>query len=321
MIGKLRDWARDLRKGARVSLDNQARLKKLERRLDLLLPTPDLENHMGRCAIVSCVTDNFIGLGAVWLASLVETKSIPKDCEVVLLTDTIYAPLSEKNRMVLREIYPKVQFHDLDTSFLSDDLVKRWTEGKQVKEKIDSSLPGKRSVYLKLSILRMSQFTAVLWMDSDMMVLRSIAGVFRLPADIAVVPVGSPSSFFGIDYGASKRGFNSGFMLVRERHLSMESFDKVVRMLNDKTHTSTQDQSLLNAMWLGEQKMFLPHVYNWKIHKGADHAFHDEALRSARVIHFVAQSKWELLSASDLPVHVAFRRLMTDHRVPAIITP
>lgn len=274
-----------------------------------------------RAAIVSCITDNFIGLGAAFLQSLVETGSIPKGCDVVLLTCPVYAPLSEENRARLRAILPGLVFETVETGFLSDDLVRRWVGGKVVKANIDAGLPGKRSVYLKLHILRMTRYGAILWLDSDMMALRSIAPLFHLPADLCMVPAGPPGHGFGLDYGpGGRRGFNSGLMLVRERYIAPAWFDRAVALLNEKTHTDVQDQSLLNHMWREEPKLWLPHGYNWKVPKDASPAFHRRAMADALLIHFVAHAKWHLAQDDrSLPLHAHFHALREKAGAPLVI--
>lgn len=270
-------------------------------------------------AIVSCVTDNFIMFGAVLLRSLVVSNSIPDNCNVIFLTNSSYAVLSQKNRDILRAIYSQVQFLEVDASFLSDDLVKRWHNRNVVKIQVDQRLPGKKSVYLKLHILRMLEYSSILWLDSDMMILRGIGGILRLPASLAMVRGGVSQHSFGTDYN-KRGGFNSGLMLLNGDEISQANFKLALKLLEDRHYTIKQDQSLLNELWKNKDKLFIPHVYNWKVPANASLLFHKEAVENARVIHFVADSKWEITKTSKMPLHVAFNNLLMETDAPFLLT-
>lgn len=275
-----------------------------------------------RKAMVSCITDNFVGLGATFLASLVENGGLKKDVDIILLTDPIYAPLSSENRDMLRRICPKVRFVEPDTSFLSDDLVKRWENGVVIKANIDRSLPNKKSVYIKLCILRMTHYDAILWLDSDVLVLKPVNELLSLPASLGMVRGVNPHHHFGVSYGKHRKGFNSGVMLVKKPHLSERSFAQAVVLLNEKQHTTKQDQSLLNFMWKDEDRMYLPHHYNWKVGLLKTDEEWNEAFSHARVIHFDGPCKWKLKEGSrDNLTTAAFHEIREKYEIPMIMEP
>ncbi|MBW9090826.1 hypothetical protein JNB91_23730 [Rhizobium wenxiniae] len=249
-----------------------------------------------RRAVVTCITDNFITLGAVFIASLVENGNLPKtdEVDVVVISDPKFAPLSDDNKDTLFSILPKIRFIEPDTSYLSDDLVKRWDNGVVIKQVTDAELPSKKSVYLKLAILNLTEYDEILWMDSDMLVLKSIFELFSLPTKLAMVRGGKPHHHFGVSYGVQKMGFNSGLMLIKKPYISRNSFNEAVRLLNEKTHTVKQDQSLLNAQWLNEERMYLPHHYNWKMGLLNSDKTWDHAFDHARVLHFDGPCKFKL---------------------------
>lgn len=274
-----------------------------------------------RRAIVSCITDNFLGLGAVFLRSLVETGSIPADTSVVLLSCPTYAPLSEHSRDFLSTILPGLRVDQVDTGYLSEDLVRRWHGGQVVSEDTDAALPGKKSVFLKLAILRMTEFDTLLWLDSDMMVLRDISPLFDLPVGLAVVPAGRPDRSFGVEYRAEGPPFNSGLMLLRKPYIGRAWFERAVTLLNERRYTGFQDQSLLNRLWRKEPKLRLPHVYNWKVHPRETPKFHAESLKLAHILHFVGPAKWELAEDEELPLHAAFHARRRAIEAPNTIRP
>ena len=278
--------------------------------------------ELQRKAVVSCITDNFLGLGSTFLASLFENGHLGNDTDVVLLTDPVYAPLSNENRDILRRVSARVKFLEPDTSFLSDDLVRRWRGGRQIKKGIDAELPNKRSVYIKLCILRMEQYDSILWLDSDMLVLREINELFALPTALAMVRGGKPHHHFGLRYGVQKMGFNSGMMLVRKPYISEASFQQAVRLLNEKTHTEKQDQSLLNFQWLNEPRMYLPHHYNWKLGLLSTDKEWDHAYDHARILHFDGPCKWKLKEGSRTnKTTEAFHALREKYDMPMVMEP
>jgi hypothetical protein len=120
----------------------------------------------------------------------VQSRPIPTNTDVILLTHPVYAPLNNTNRKLFLKIHPASIFEKADAEFLSSELVMRWSDGKRVKQGIDAGLPNKRSVYLKLCLLRMERYDAPVWIDSDFMVLHSLGGAFRSPFSPAMGAAG-----------------------------------------------------------------------------------------------------------------------------------
>lgn len=293
----------------------KARLKRLIRRA---IPAPNAgapgAGRRDRVAIVSCITDNFVEHGAAFLTSLAETDSVPAACDVVLLYCPTYAPISAENRAWLSGLCLGARFEQVDTAFLNDDLVRRWHDGANVGVEKDSKIPEKRAVYLKLHMLRMTSYDTVLWLDSDMIILRSIAHLFKMPFDLAMVAGGVSNHNWGVRSGAINTRFNAGLMFVGKPYLSKAWFQRAVALLNEKAHTRVQDQTLLFELWRDEPKFYLPHVYNWKVPRGADLGFHVRAMEDARVVHFISTAKQDLRAESDLPLHRAYFELIAKAR-------
>jgi lipopolysaccharide biosynthesis glycosyltransferase len=276
--------------------------------------------RQARRAFVICITDNFISLGDVFLQSLVLSKSIPANTDVVLLTHPVYAPLNDENRRLFLRIHPSLIFEEANADFLDDELVKRWRGEKVVKQGIDADFPNKKSVYLKLCLLRMERYKALIWIDSDFMILRGVGGMFRLPFSLALVAAGPSRHGFGIDFGASRVPINSGFMLIRKPHIGMAWFEKAVSLLRERSHTSIQDQSLLQHLWRNSDIFYLPHTYNWKMQENASAAFCKEALQNAHAVHFVNVIKWRLLQPNDgNPLYDRFHELRQMAGIPLVM--
>ncbi|WEZ86113.1 glycosyltransferase (plasmid) [Rhizobium sp. 32-5/1] len=112
-----------------------------------------------------------------------------------------------------------------------------------------------------------------------------------------------------MDYGPSKRQFNSGVMLIKQKYISNEWFDRAIDLLHEKTHTSVQDQSLLNHLWRDENKLFLPHTYNWKVPPDLTDEVGEKAMSDARVVHFVGPVKFKLARMSENVLVAKFHEL------------
>lgn len=273
-------------------------------------------------AVVSCITNNFIGLGATFIASLMENGKLSPDTHIILLTDPVYAPLSDENRAALLAICGRIKFISPDTSFLNDDLVKRWENGKLVKQGIDAELPNKRSVYIKLCALRLVEFDSILWLDSDLFIVRTVSELFDLPASLAMVRGGTPHHHYGVHHGSHKMGFNSGVMLIKKPYIGEKSFQQAVSLLRAKQHTEKQDQSLLNAQWLKEPRTYLPHHYNWKLGLIKTDEEWDHAFEHARVLHFDGPCKWKLKEDSrSNKTTVAFHEMREKYNIPMVMEP
>lgn len=278
---------------------------------------------MNKRAIVSCITDNFIGLGAVFVASLVETKTLSEGTDLILLEDETYAHISDENKRLIERIWPQVMWRMVDSSFLNEDLIKRYNSKSEiVKADRDEKLKHKKAVYLKLDVFRLTQYERVMWMDSDTLAIHRVDELFRAPAQFAAVPTGNPAiPHFGIDFVKGRKPFNTGLFVVRKDLLGDESFNRLVEMLEEKQHTDVQDQSLLINFMDGKNKLLLPHCYNWKMTEEFSPEEDARTMTQARLIHFVAKAKWRLVE--DRPwskVCAAFHTLRFKYEIPLTIS-
>ncbi|MES2996855.1 MAG: glycosyltransferase [Verrucomicrobiota bacterium] len=272
-----------------------------------------------RYAIVSMISDNVIGLGATFIASLRET--LPQDIQIdlILFTHPTAVPLSQTNRTLISHIFPQVIFHEADASFLTEENTRL---DKFVGR--DVAVSTKQAPFLKFNLFKLQGYDGVLWLDSDMLAIRNFTEIFRLPHDICVVRSGNSmdDAHFGVAV-EKKAKFNAGTMLYRSSVLTQDTFSKLLVLLNDRTNFILRDQPLLNALFRQQMKFFLPHAYNWKLtYTETGWADEDLALKCAKIIHFQGSNKWHLAdSASSSPLARRFHELRTRYDIPLILNP
>src|SRR5690606_12116090 len=98
-------------------------------------------------AIVTIITDNFIGLGATFLASLKKHMAAPEPFDLIVLTNRDYAPLSDDNRKLLSRIFGTVHFLEAPSDHLNETNTRRYDKhGTHIAADVDARVPAKRAV-------------------------------------------------------------------------------------------------------------------------------------------------------------------------------
>jgi len=104
-----------------------------------------------------------------------------------------------------------------------------------------------KTVLTKLHVFRLISYKKIIFLDADVLVLRPISHLFRLPCSFAAVPdVGWPDIF------------NSGLMLLEP---SDAKFDEVMEVVKTKGSWDGGDQGVLNE-WIGPNWQRLSFIYN-----------------------------------------------------------
>lgn len=251
-------------------------------------------------AIVSTITDNFIGAGAVFLLSLNEKLANREEVDVILVQADGVAPLSPENRAALARLCPGLRFVDVDAAFLTPENMTRYDpQGNPVSVDVDTEvLPSKRAAYVKLNVLRFTQYRKVVLMDSDLMIVRDFSDLFAIDTDIAAVRGGRRNDVAEHEHicrWAYRGGFNSGVLLLDRRCRGKRPFNAAIDFLDEKRNKRLRDQSVLNHLFRYAGKTLLPNAYNYKLSKADPDMLDDaKALETAKIIHFVGTSKWEL---------------------------
>lgn len=259
-----------------------------------------------RYAVVTTITDNFIGMGAAFLLSLNERLARRDEVDVILLQSPGVAPLSLENGIALEELCPGLKIIDIDTSsFLTAANMTRYDkEGRPTSVRRDrDQLPSKKAAYVKLNVLRLAQYEKVVLMDSDMLVVNDFSEVFDLSHDIAAVRTGAPDPDFVSEHrgrGAARTGFNTGFVVFDRSAIGEGAFNAAIDFMELRRGRRLRDQSILNEIFAQADRLYLPHAYNYKIHvSDPGRLSRVETLETAKVLHFVAVTKWGLKDAAN----------------------
>ena len=259
-----------------------------------------IKGSTARRAIVTTITDNFLGLGATFLHSLVKNLDKPQDYDVILMQDQNAAPLSAENRRLLTNIWPALKVLDIDTSgYLNEETVRRYDKnGVPTREGIDERVPSKKAVYVKLCVLRLSQYDQVLLLDSDLLVLEDFSEIFTLPGDVVCCRAGEDKKDFTVRFspeGVTGPMFNSGVLMLSKAVRGGDWFDRAAELVLAKRNTPLQDQSVFNMLLRENATMYLPQTYNYKLDFRKDNFLaRGEPLRSAKILHFIGPGKWAL---------------------------
>lgn len=259
-----------------------------------------VEGSTARRAIVSTITDNFLGLGATFLHSLVTTLQNPELYDFILLQDESAAPLSAENRRLLTNICPRLVVLDIDTSgYLTEETVKRYDrDGNPTREGVDERVPSKKAVYLKLCVLRLARYEQVLLLDSDLLVLDDFSEIFTLPADVVCCRAGEDKKDYTVRFSPAGRTgpmFNSGVLLLSKACRGGDWFNRAAELVLAKRNTPLQDQSVFNMLLRDSATLYLPQTYNYKLDfRKANFLDKGEPLRSAKILHFIGPGKWAL---------------------------
>lgn len=257
----------------------------------------DPAGSQNRVAIVSTVTDNYIGLGATFLLSLREKLKTFGEADVILLQDPGIAPLSDANRALLKTIVADLIVLDVGASaYLSEGTLVRYDKAGQANlQDLDEKLRFKKAVYVKLNVLRLARYDKVLLLDSDLLILRDFSELFRLPVEIACVATGSKGRSLALGYspaGAKASPFNSGVLMIGKSCRGGDWFGRAVDVLQSRLDTELQDQSVFNRLFSKREILFLPKIYNWKLGKTEEQFASDKrVVKDAKIVHFIATSK------------------------------
>ena len=103
------------------------------------------------------------------------------------------------------------------------------------------------SVLTKLHVFRLTQYDKIIFLDADVLPLRSLSHLFTLAHEFSAVPdVGWPDIF------------NSGVMVLTPGH---DKFESIMELVRSKGSWDGGDQGVLNE-WRGDDWHRLSFTYN-----------------------------------------------------------
>ncbi|KAG8927928.1 glycogenin glucosyltransferase [Tulasnella sp. 418] len=137
--------------------------------------------------------------------------------------------------------------------------------------------PDLHSVLTKLHVFRLTQFDKIIFLDADVLPVRSLASLFDLPHEFSAVPdVGWPDIF------------NSGVMVLTPGE---DKFDQLINLVQSKGSWDGGDQGVLNE-WRGPNWNRLSFTYNTTPTAAYTYAPAYERFGSTiNAIHFIGANK------------------------------
>ncbi|MFD2612373.1 glycosyltransferase [Paenibacillus gansuensis] len=164
-----------------------------------------------------------------------------------------------------------------------------------MREKASESENRKRNNFSKILMFQLTEFEKIVYLDSDMMVMRNIDHLFHKP-HMSAVPAGSLYPRY-----RHWTELNSGLLIVKpEKGLT----EAIMAHLPKKVHHNYGDQKLLIAhypQWSPKNpRLHLDHKYNmiigtidFHIRKhGYNVNYHSPDRRTVAVVHFIGPKPW-----------------------------
>ncbi|MFB8776902.1 glycosyltransferase [Streptomyces broussonetiae] len=252
-----------------------------------------------RIAFASFVDENYLPGFLVLLRSL--ALSNPDVCEDFIVLHDDLKPSSVAR---IRALHPRVVFRRVDA-----DHYETYAKGDQ-----DNYLV--RKAYFILDVFRIRDYDTVITLDTDMVVLDSIAELLSLREGLAAVP-----QFF---YGQHK--LNSGLLVIQKEYLTDEFCRKIDQVGRSGSYElDKHDQGILNAVLDGDF-VRLDARYNFvKRRLSGDLAVPEDTA----ILHFTgrhkpwqggeagydkAQERWREFDIDDAELHAAFLTKGAPHR-------
>ncbi|CAH8491543.1 unnamed protein product [Schistosoma mattheei] len=242
---------------------------------------------MGRESFVTLATNDEYCVGALVLAASLKQSETSKE-----LTILVTPGLSSQMRQLLCSTYDNViEVQPVITKGCGQPVIGGRTELIET--------------FTKIQVWSLIQFTKVVFMDADTLVLQNVDELFDRSGFTAAPDPLWPDCF------------NSGVFILEP---SMDTYNGLLRMLFDSGSFDGREQGLLNTYfsnWLeGDISHRLPCIYNCICRISDDTSFEFYTSRSAwvqfggsvRVVHFAGPIKpWHKTSAAKTCSQAAFR--------------
>ncbi|MET9735527.1 glycosyltransferase [Streptomyces sp. NPDC006458] len=244
-----------------------------------------------RIAFASFVDENYLPGFLALLRSL--ALSNPGVCEDFVVLHDDLRPSSVAK---IRALHPRVDFRRVDA-----DHYDTYAKGDQ-----DNYLV--RKAYFILDVFKIRDYDTVITLDTDMVVLGSLAELLSLREGLAAVP-----QFF---YGRHK--LNSGLLVIQKEYLSDAFYAKIDKVGREGSYElDKHDQGILNAVLDGDFVRLDPKYNFVKRRLSGDLAVPDDTA----VLHFTgrhkpwqggeagytqAQDRWREFDMSDAELHAAY---------------
>ena len=220
---------------------------------------------MTNTALVTMVNEDFVCGFKAMLCSLLEHNTW-FDLPIVVLDDG----LTNKTKRELLERYGQILFKPIN---------RKKYEGTN----FEITAPKLRSTYYKLDVFNMTDFKRLVFIDSDVVILRSIENLFKCTANFAAVKA------YDAGRDLMRRDINSGVFVVNDVNINKEVYNDLLKIA--KSGHKMPDQTTLN-IYFRDATQFLDKTFNVEKRMLFTQNF-KAILQNMKILHFVGEKPWQ----------------------------
>lgn len=208
------------------------------------------------------------------------------DLPIVILDDG----LTNKTKKDLLERYDKIIFRPINKK-------------KYSGFNFAVTAPKLQSTYFKLDVFNMSEYKKVVFIDSDVLILRNIKSLFECPAPFAAVKA------YDSGRDLMRRDINSGVFVVNDVHLTEQVYVELLRIA--RSGHRMPDQSTIN-IYFRDRIEFLDKTFN--VEKRMLHTKNFKAiLQNMKILHFVGEKPWQKKTLAREEQYLTLEKLWFEY--------
>lgn len=250
---------------------------------DLFRSGYQIESKKTRMAFCTVLNDDFVPGFFVTLQSLLD-KNQWFDFDYYIFYSDEYSPLSDRNKELILNIYPKVIFKPIDENKYGHI----WHETKVRLNTPDRLKPA----FFIIDAFSLYDYDRVVALDADLLILGDLTELIDIEAGFAACQA--------VDYDKkqNREFFNSGVMVINRPVLSPDVYNKLLShqiSKNYKRSFGKADQAILNDFFNMDDIFILPEHLNTTKRKYRDDWVLDApaiASSDAVILHYVGEKPW-----------------------------
>jgi lipopolysaccharide biosynthesis glycosyltransferase len=238
-------------------------------------------------ALVTMLNDDFVIGFKAMLASLLEHNTW-FDLPIVILDDGV----SDAEKIKLLDRYDNIIFQPINREKYKDFNMRVTAQRL-------------RSTYYKLDVFAIKDFSRIVFIDSDTLILANIKPLFDCNETFAAVK--------GYDCinDMMRRDINSGVFVVNQIHLTEQVYEELLKIA--KSGHKMPDQTTLN-MYFRNKIHYLEKNYN--VEKRMLHTKNfRNILRNIKILHFVGDKPWQPKTCAREERYTEFEKLWSKYNV------
>jgi lipopolysaccharide biosynthesis glycosyltransferase len=238
-----------------------------------------------RVALVTQLNDDFIIGFKVMVNSLL--KNNPWfDLPIIILDDG----LTDQGKEVIKSRYKNIIFQPID---------KARYEGTN----FSITAPKLRCTYYKLDIFNIKDYDRLVFIDSDVVILRDIKELFSCVASFAAVK--------GYDaiHDIMRRDINSGVFVFNKESIDKQAYVEMLRIA--RSGHKMPDQATIN-MYFKNHITYLEKTFNVEKRMQTTRNFR-QILNLAKIVHYVGEKPWQIKTNIREEQYFAIERRWNDY--------